>query len=247
MGCVSESSHITVVDTDELTPIDTPVSGLTAHRAFETEQATLIRLTVAPDTTGDWLCHPDRDLYGVLRSGRLELTTPDSPDHLEAESGDCIRMPAGVDYQLTAAGSEPVVVLAALVGSGPLFEAPDDPQASASTPEVARPEEFVDTAQLANLSRHMPFPDAPVQQVVGHADGEMASEWHHHGDNDVFGFVIEGAGYVDDGSADPPLASTGSWFHVPAEVVHRDVNPQDAAQDYVLWLTGSEPRMVRVD
>jgi quercetin dioxygenase-like cupin family protein len=59
--------------------------------------------------------------------------------------------------------------------------------------------------------------------------------------------VIQGAGYVDDGSEEPKLATAGSWFHIPAGVVHRDVNPQDAAQDYVLWLTGSTPRIVRVD
>jgi hypothetical protein len=53
------------------------------------------------------------------------------------------------------------------------------------------------------------------------------SEWHDHGDRS--------------------LARAGDSFHVPAGLVHRDVNPDDAPQDYLVWLVGSDPRTVPVD
>ena len=40
------------------------------------------------------------------------------------------------------------------------------------------------------------------------------------------------------------LVRAGEWFHLSPGVVHRDVNPRDADQRYLLWLTGSEPRTV---
>ncbi|MFD1642206.1 cupin domain-containing protein [Halohasta litorea] len=247
---MSQPSEITVVDGDALSPIDTPVAGLTAHCALSTGQATVGRCSVDAASSADWYRHPDREAYGFVHDGPLELryrSTDGSTESIEAGETDCVRVPAGVDHQLAALDGGPAVVLIALVGSGPLFEAVDEPESTTTAPQIASRDAFVETAQLANLTRLTPFPDAPVQQVVGHADGEMASEWHHHGDNDVFGHLIAGEGYVDDGSAEPPVATAGSWFHIPAGVVHRDVNPQDAPQEYVLWLTGSEPRLVSVE
>jgi len=240
-------SEITVVD-ETGSPLDTPVSGLTVHRELAAANAELCRLSVA-ETSTDWYRHPDREIYGFVRDGRLGIRSRSGGDTttVKATAGDCLRIPAGVDHRLSVRGDAPATVLAALVGSGPSFETVTEPQPSATKPVVAHAEAFVSTQPLANLTRRMPFPDAAVQQVVGHADSRITSEWHHHGDNDVFGYVIEGEGYVDDGSNEPLLATAGSWFHVPAGVVHRDVNPVDAEQDYVLWLTGSEPRIVYVD
>jgi len=65
----------------------------------------------------------------------------------------------------------------------------------------------------------------------------------------VFGYVIDGEGYVEWGTDEDQrrLARAGEFFWIPAGLVHRDVNPTDDEQDYVLWLTGSEPRTVPVD
>jgi quercetin dioxygenase-like cupin family protein len=73
-----------------------------------------------------------------------------------------------------------------------------------------------------------------------------SSGWHHRGDTHVFGYVVEGEGYVEWGTGpdDRALVRAGEWFHLSPGVVHRDVNPRDADQRYLLWLTGSEPRTV---
>jgi quercetin dioxygenase-like cupin family protein len=239
-------SPITIVDTEDENPTETPLPGLTARQALTTDQATTFRLELRSAVSNTWVSHPNWASYGVVRQGRLGISYREdgSESTLEASTGDCFQVPTGVDHRFEVLGEEPVICLAAFVGSGPLFELVDDPQPAAEPPQVASRETFVPTAKLENLTRLMAFPEAPVQQVIGHAEGQIASEWHHHGDNDVCGYLIRGAGYVDDGSEEPKLASTGSWFHIPAGVVHRDVNPRDDEQDYVLWLTGSEPRIV---
>lgn len=56
----------------------------------------------------------------------------------------------------------------------------------------------------------------------------------HHGDNDV----LSGGRYVEwgpsEGEGERVLARVGGFFRVPAGVGHRDVNPSDDEQDYVL-------------
>lgn len=39
----------------------------------------------------------------------------------------------------------------------------------------------------------------------------------------------------------------GGYFHVPAGVVHRDVNPSDESQEFVLVFAGGGPLVVDVD
>ena len=144
-----------------------------------------------------------------------------------------------------------LVALVAYVRSGEL-EVPTDgpaPGPLERPPQRVVAADLVPAGWLKNLTRSMPFPDAPVQQVRGHASGRIASDWHHHGDSDVLGYVLGGEGYVEwgPGEGERTLARAGEFFCVPAGVVHRDVNPSDDEQDYVLWLTGSEPRVVPND
>lgn len=224
-------------------------AGLRGETAFDTGETVLARVRLGEGASG-WHTHGERDAYGVVREGGAHIEYgPEGESALEAHAGEFFHVPPGVVHRLVAP-TEGLVALVAFVGDGEPVVAVDGPAGSPDRPpRVAGEDDLEETAPLANLTRETPFPDAPVQQVRGHADGRVASEWHHHADNDVFGYVARGEGYVEwgTGEGERTLAQAGEFFHVPAGAVHRDVNPGDDEQDYVLWLVGSEPRVVYVD
>jgi mannose-6-phosphate isomerase-like protein (cupin superfamily) len=245
---------ITVVGADALVAAASPEG--TRERAFETDATRLDRLALPTGRATPWRASGARGTYAAVLEGRARVEFgPDEDDAAEAGPGEFVLVPPGVVHRLASAGSEPLVVL--VVTAGPATDDDADADVDAGGPpadrlpdgpRVAGPDDLVPTGQLKGLLRLTPFPDAPVQQVRGHADGAVESTWHHHGDNDVFGYVLDGQGYVAWGTGpdERALIRTGEFFYVPAGVVHRDVNPVDEPQDYLLWLTGSEPRTVPV-
>ena len=81
------------------------------------------------------------------------------------------------------------------------------------------------------------------------AEARAASGWHHHGERDVLGYVVRGRARFEfgPGGRDSTEVEQGGMFHVPAGVVHRDVNPVDASQEIVLVVLGHGPLVVNVD
>jgi len=263
---------IEVVEADDLESRASAL-GPTVEQVFETDEVLLVRYRLASGATG-WHTHGERDAYGVVLDGRGRLEYgPDGAAAVEIGSGEFFHVPAGVVHRTVDIGGEDgdtngdedgddangddangdgaSVGIVALVGPGePVVEVdgPAGEAASDAKPRVAGEDDLVPTSPLANLTRLPPFPDAGVPQVRGHAAARIESEWHHHGDNHVFGYVMNGEGYMEwgRGEGERKLASAGEFFHVPAGVVHRDVNPSDDEQDYLLWLTGSDPRTVNV-
>jgi uncharacterized RmlC-like cupin family protein len=109
-----------------------------------------------------------------------------------------------------------------------------DLQAAAPTPGVLREIAF-DTSR-ATLMR-------------ARAEGGAASGWHHHGDRDVLGYVVRGRARFEFGpdGAESTEVEEGGFFHVPAGLVHRDVNPSDEPQEIVLSVVGEGPLVVNLD
>ncbi len=235
----------------DLTPSDrstTKPGGIEV--ALETEAALVGRRRLGIRETTPWHRHEERDTYGAVVQGRLGIEYGPDASTVEVGPGGFFSVPAGITHRESNLGDERVLVLLVLAGEGPQTTAASAPDRTPDVPpRVAAREELSSTVDLANLTRLTPFPDADVQQVYGHSSGRMASEWHHHGDNDVLGYVLQGKGYVDllGGEDERVLAEAGEFFHIPAGIIHRHVNPVDEEQAYLLWLTGSEPRTVRVD
>jgi uncharacterized RmlC-like cupin family protein len=196
-----------------------------------------------------WHHHGDRTVYGVVLDGRGRIEFGvGGTDSIAVGPGAFFRVPPGVVHREVADGTQ--VALVGFAGEGPLVVEVDAPDTAPSArPAVAGDDDLVPAGWLANVTRLMPFPDAPVQQVRGHAAGDVASSWHHHGDNHVFGYVLGGEGYTEWGTGPNERAHVreGEWFHTAPGVVHRDVNPSAAEQEYLLWLVGSDPRTVVVD
>jgi quercetin dioxygenase-like cupin family protein len=112
--------------------------------------------------------------------------------------------------------------------------APDGLNAGAPTPGVLREIAF-DTSR-ATLMR-------------ARAEGRAASGWHHHGDRDVLGYVVRGRARFEFGAggAESTEVDEGGFFHVPAGLVHRDVNPSDEPQEIILSVVGEGPLVVNLE
>ncbi|WP_439027144.1 cupin domain-containing protein [Haloarchaeobius sp. DT45] len=249
---MQSTQTVSVVHLDDRSADQHPDAERTVTTVFDTDETTVSRTTLAPGAATGWHSHGDREAYGYVLDGRMQLAFgARGTETAAATAGDFFHLPSRLVHRTTNFGDRELVVLVAFTGVGPTRVPVEGPSAAAlaGRPRVVGEDDLVPTAPLKHLTRLMPFPDATVQQVRGHASGRIESDWHHHGDNDVFGYVIAGEGYVEYGTGpgDRALARAGDCFHIPAGVVHRDVNPSDAEQDYVLWLTGSEPRVVTVD
>jgi quercetin dioxygenase-like cupin family protein len=109
-----------------------------------------------------------------------------------------------------------------------------DLQAAAPTPGVLR--EIAFDTERATLMR-------------ARAEGGAASGWHHHGDRDVLGYVVRGRARFEFGpdGAESTEVEEGGFFHVPAGLVHRDVNPSDEPQEIILSVVGEGPLVVNLD
>jgi uncharacterized RmlC-like cupin family protein len=82
------------------------------------------------------------------------------------------------------------------------------------------------------------------------ADPGVSSGWHHHGDHDVYGFMVAGTARFESGAGGRDVVSVGpgDFFHVPAHTIHRDVNPSTTeGQEVILFLKGVGPMAVNVD
>ncbi len=100
------------------------------------------------------------------------------------------------------------------------------------------------------ISRHLAFKGDDFLVVRSRVDPGVVSGWHHHGDYDVYGYVVRGSVSFEGGpdGRDAISVGSGDFFHVPAHTVHRDVNPSGTeGQEVILFLRGSGQLVVNVE
>ena len=104
-------------------------------------------------------------------------------------------------------------------------------------------------APTPGVLREIAFDTSRATLMRARADGHAASGWHHHGDRDVLGYVVRGRARFEfgPGGAESTEVEEGGFFHVPAGLVHRDVNPSDEIQEIVLNVVGEGPLVVNLD
>ena len=77
----------------------------------------------------------------------------------------------------------------------------------------------------------------------------VVSGWHHHGTHDLYGYIVSGKLRLEYGIEREKKANLnpGNFFHVPQNLVHRDVNP-DEDHDLVVVniLVGTGPAVINV-
>src|SRR5207247_238085 len=78
----------------------------------------------------------------------------------------------------------------------------------------------------------------------------VVSGWHHHGTRQLYGFIVSGRLQLEYFLKKKEIAdlSVGDFFHIPAGLVHRDLNPnKDHELVVVNTLVGSGPPVINVD
>ena len=101
------------------------------------------------------------------------------------------------------------------------------------TIEVVRKDHLTPGAATQGIRRDRAFEDKDIVIARSQIAVGTISAWHHHGTRHLYGFLVAGRlrfDYGRDGKEAVELAP-GDFFHIPAGLVHRDVNtsPSDVA------------------
>jgi uncharacterized RmlC-like cupin family protein len=115
---------------------------------------------------------------------------------------------------------------------------------------VIRTGELPIAASTPGIVRERAFEHAKATVIRSRVSGGIVSAWHHHGDRNLYGYVVSGRARVEygKGGQDSAELGAGDFLHIPPRLVHRDVNP-DPKQELVvvLFFTGSGPLVVNVE
>ena len=114
---------------------------------------------------------------------------------------------------------------------------------------VSRDEFGVGAATTPGVVRAVAFETRTAMLMRARAEPSASSGWHHHGDRDVLGYVARGAARFEFGPGGSEMIEVeeGGVFHVPARLIHRDVNPLEVPQEIILTLVGEGPLVFNVD
>jgi uncharacterized RmlC-like cupin family protein len=104
-------------------------------------------------------------------------------------------------------------------------------------------------APTPGVAREIAFELERATLMRARAEPHAATGWHHHGSRDVFGYVVRGLARFEFGTGGSGSVEIGEggFFHVPAGLVHRDVNPLDEPQEIVIAVVGDGPLVVNLD
>jgi uncharacterized RmlC-like cupin family protein len=104
-------------------------------------------------------------------------------------------------------------------------------------------------ATTPGVTRELALETGAATVMRARAEGGARSGWHHHGAREVLGYVVAGRARFEfgPGGAESAEIEAGGFFHVPAGVVHRDINPLDGPQEIIMTVVGSGPLVINVD
>src|SRR5207247_11116912 len=104
-------------------------------------------------------------------------------------------------------------------------------------------------AATQGIRRDRAFEEEGVVVVRSQIAVGTISAWHHHGTRHLYGFLVSGRllfDYGRDGKEAVELAP-GDFFHIPAGLVHRDVNASPSEVAVVVNVSvGTGPAVVNV-
>lgn len=116
--------------------------------------------------------------------------------------------------------------------------------------QALKSDTLTESPSSPGITRHMAFKGDENMVLRSQTDPGTASGWHHHGDYDVYGYVVSGTARFENGSEEKETISvkSGDFFHVPPHTVHREINPSpNEMNDVILFLRGTGQMVVNVD
>ncbi len=114
---------------------------------------------------------------------------------------------------------------------------------------IVRPEGLTKASGYDGIAREVAFETTLAILTRVRAEPGASTDWHHHGDREVYGHLLRGRIRFEFGPGGTQSAEVpeGGFFHVPAGFVHRDVNPFDGPQEMIIAFVGSGPLVVDLD
>ena len=109
-------------------------------------------------------------------------------------------------------------------------------------PQAVRSDSLLEALASSGITRHIAFKAENCQVLRSRSAPGVISSWHHHGDYDVYGYVVSGSGRFESGHGTEYaiIVSAGDFFHVPPHTIHREINPsRDEGNEFILFLHGS--------
>jgi uncharacterized RmlC-like cupin family protein len=114
---------------------------------------------------------------------------------------------------------------------------------------VVRPDELASADPTTGMDRRRAFEVHGLWAGVVDTDPGTVSGWHHHGEHQSSLYIVAGTMRFEfgRGGASVVEAHAGDFVHVPAGVVHREVNPGDVVSRAVIARAGEGVPTVNVD
>jgi len=93
--------------------------------------------------------------------------------------------------------------------------------------EVVRKDELLAGQSTPGIFRERAFEAEGLLFSRSTVAGGVVSDWHHHGERHLYGFLISGHLRLEFGSKGEKAVELrpGDFFHIPPGLIHRDVNP----------------------
>lgn len=119
-----------------------------------------------------------------------------------------------------------------------------------TTVRSIRTEDFAEAKGTEGIQRRLAASGDGFWAGLAIAAPDAASGWHHHSSNDTIVFVVDGRMRIESG---PPgdiqgaEAAAGEFLYVPANTVHREVNPEKTSTRVVVIRIGDGEPVVNVD
>lgn len=114
---------------------------------------------------------------------------------------------------------------------------------------VVSDEELQEATGTPGLHRRVAFESEGYWSGHVEATPQTMSGWHHHGDNDTIGYVLEGQIRIEYGPGGRQRADIrkGDFFKVPAGLIHREGNALTRPSEIVIARIGEGPPVFPVD
>jgi len=116
--------------------------------------------------------------------------------------------------------------------------------------EVVRKAHLKAGDSIQGILRKKAFDVRGITVAQTQVPAKVASGWHHHGQRNLYGFVVAGRLHLEYGPDGALVADVGAgeFVHVPPRLIHRDVNPnQNEAAIMVNITLGEGTPFVNVD
>lgn len=115
---------------------------------------------------------------------------------------------------------------------------------------VSRKDDLRPGLSTPRMNREIALEGNDVVVLHSTSDGGGVSGWHHHGEHNVYGYLVSGSLRFEfgKGGKESATVNTGEYFHVAAGTIHRDVNRnKEEGQEAIIIHVGSGPMVVNVD